>query len=138
MSGDYDDLVRQVEAQRDHYETLVRIATGCYPDDADRTEWEWLADAYGAEDLAEAGGDELAEFAQERLNEDVLSIQGIWKGTSREDADYVGCEVAVCVGGPHVELDTVRLQWVGHWGGDKVYRSAGAGVCAYFDEMVAQ
>lgn len=140
-NAEYESLVRQVEAQRDHYETLVRIATGGADVNVDGDDYRFLvalgwAGVATEEDDQEYDIDDAAEFAQERLSEDVLSIEGIWKGASKDAAEYVGCEVVVCTGGPHVELDTASGYWIGYWGGQKCHRAAKRDVVHYFDELV--
>jgi hypothetical protein len=74
--------------------------------------------------------------AAERYLDDVLSIEGIWKGGSKGNAWYRGCEVLITCGGPDIRLDTATGYVTGRWGGDEVTRSVDSSVCDYYDQMM--
>jgi hypothetical protein len=78
---------------------------------------------------------EIQEAAREYLG-DVLSIEGMWQGGSKEDAEYRGCEVLITYGGPDIRLDTSTGLVTGRWGGDEVTRSVDSSVCDYYDQMM--
>lgn len=122
---DRHELLRQVEASRDLHARLIGIAQG-QADDADR---EWFTDqGFGLDD-----GDDIAESAATALDEDVLESYGRWEGSTRGSADFKGCVVVTCIGGPHVELDTEHGQWVGYWAGETVKVSASDEVTAWHE-----
>jgi hypothetical protein len=79
--------------------------------------------------------EELREVAREYLD-DVLSIEGVWQGGSKDDAEYRGCEVLIACGGPNIRLTTHDGYVKGHWGGDEVTRSMDSSVCDYYDQMM--
>jgi hypothetical protein len=126
-SATNDELVRHVESARDLYERMITIASG-RGDEADRA---WLADETG-QDI-----DPSDEIARTWIDENVLELVGTWEGQSRDEADYKGCRVVVCTGGPHVELRTAARGWCGYWGSETVTRSASSDVCDYFDEWLS-
>jgi hypothetical protein len=137
MIENTDDLREQVNAQVDFYETLLDIARGNYlADDHDGLfAFQWLENA--GYDVENYGGD-LVDCAADALAESVLELVGVWGGPSKDEAEYKGCRVVVCTGGPHVELDTIAGQWVGYWAGAKVTAYANPATCEYFDSLVGE
>jgi hypothetical protein len=130
-------LAEQIAAQRDYYETLLSIAQGSYlaEDHDDKLAFEWLeANGYDVDNYS----GELVDCAADALAEGVLELVGQWEGASKDEAEYKGCRVVVCVGGPHVELDTARSRWIGYWGGHTVSLGADPETVAYFDSLVSE
>ena len=126
------ELLRQVEAQRDDMERMVRIATG-NADDEIEGDWEWLRDN-GADIPEQADDDEMIEAGQNMIDESLLESYGVYHGRP-DDLRYQGCVVVVHLGGPHVELQTETRTWHGYWAGNTVVLSASRDVCEYFDAM---
>lgn len=94
-------------------------------------------ECYRAEDGPHfhATGRELEEAALEYLD-DFLSIEGVWKGSSKDNAELHHVEVVFGTGGPHVELDTDERAVMGWWGSDQVRIPVDSDVCAYYEEMM--
>ncbi len=148
----YDQLKANVEAVRASVENLYRIqgALDLTRSDIDFLDREGasgleLSDFYDEDELADGidedtpisyGSATLADMAHDMLAEYPLSIEGVWKGSSKEDADLSTVIVTYCTGGPHVGLDTTRRQFIGHWGGETVYRMADSDLCAYYEDML--
>lgn len=135
-------LLRQVEAQLDDMERMVGYAQGNELDIDDlpmlrdlgfESDCDIDPDDPDADCMADHG-DGLQDFAMEQIDESVLESYGVYHGRP-DDLRYQGCVVVVCIGGPHVELQTETRTWVGYWGGEKVTLSASRDVCDYFDAM---
>lgn len=152
MSDTHEMLKAQVKAHRASVEGLYEIMNGTgftrsAIDFLDREGASGLVledfydmdehpDGIDEDTLIDYGSDTLRDAATDLFNEAPLSVEGIWKGESAHKALYQGCTVVFGTGGPHVELDTVRRQWVGYWGGETVYRMADPDLCDYYDGLM--
>ena len=142
MSTD-EDLARMVESVVTDLEHAVELTS----DPASEHAEKWLV-SMGVDvdgimfpsdpewaDESDTDEDAIRDAAEEWLR-DVLSIEGIWQGDSRDNASYRGCEVLLTAGGPHIELDTRTDIVSGYWGGSTVERRVDSDVSAFYDRMV--
>lgn len=155
MSSTHDDLVRQVEGKRDDVERLFGLLE-TDPDEYTLDDYTFLVEqGAGLPDLLEQDPDDETpadefdplEDARGEMNDATYVLLGdeplevVQHGTRTRVED--GWElhhvvVLYCVGGPHVELNTGTRQWVGYWGGDKVYRGASDELCAWWEDAFTE
>ncbi len=152
------EMVAQLESIREELRMLVSAAQGDY-DPADLPAMRALGlqsdcERDDEEDATRTGssdtdhdGDciydhdhDVQEWAQEYLADYGLSIEGVWKGSSKDEAEYHGCILVITTGGPHIQLDTSRrvLEGWGWFGSGKAQLTVDRDVCDYWDEMVDQ
>jgi hypothetical protein len=135
MATDTADMLRAaVRNTADEHDRLVALANGDGPDEDDVL---WLRDQLGFDvDPQDYDSEDIREEAREYLDNDVLEIYGVWHGRTRDSSDLRGVVVVTGTGGPHIELDTAKGQWIGYWGGDTAYASASREVIDYWEQTI--
>jgi hypothetical protein len=129
-----EQLLAMVKGTAETHDRMVALASGHGPDEDDV---HFLCDNIGCT-LEEVHEGDPAEMAEEWLRGDVLELYGRWEGPSRDDLNYKGCVVVTGIGGPHIELDTERGEWIGYWGSDRVNVYATRGVIDYWEETLGE
>jgi len=125
-----EDLDRQVNDRRATLERAYKLMTE--PETADVDAVEFLVDnGADADNLTDAN--DVREAAESVLGK-CLSVEGIWKGPSRDSATLTSVVVVFRTGGPRIELDTAAREVRGYWGNTRAFATeVDAYVCAYYE-----